>query len=282
MKGHMNVSNEGTNNTMAELKDKLLGAKDEVEMLNNQLMIEKHKADALQQELEDLSREQAQEASLIIARQKEYDQRIAELNSTINRLQNQSSVKNSFSAGIINTLSSSDSEVQKLRNQVTSLSEDLIRQRSKLQLSSTEVQTLRNRLNSALSRAEIAEKAAMAQAYDLESSRLHTKEILKSREKMKVISVKSAFKLDTGRSEVREFIGKVIDTIDIMAVDMGSYFRRDPFARAVFLLYFMILHLWAFCLLIFHAHGTLEPAPDVGPEQLLQHSYRHYEQGGTR
>jgi Chromosome segregation ATPases len=274
----LNLSDEGAMNTIAELKDKLLGAKDEVEMLNNQLMIEKHKAEMLQQELEDLSREQEQEASKAASRQMECDQRIAELNATISKLRSQNSGKNFTGLNSIGGATSvSDSVVQKLQTQVASLSEDRLRYKEKLQYSSTEIQTLRNRLNSALSRAEIAEKAASSQSYYLESDGFRSKERL-SRKKMTVTSIRSALKLDAGRGETREIVGKIIDTIDTVAVDMGSYFRSDPFARGFFLMYLMILHAWAFCLLIFHAHGTLEPAPDVGPEELLKHSYRHYEQ----
>eukprot|EP00557_Chaetoceros_sp_GSL56_P012809 CAMPEP_0176484910 /NCGR_PEP_ID=MMETSP0200_2-20121128/4745_1 /TAXON_ID=947934 /ORGANISM="Chaetoceros sp., Strain GSL56" /LENGTH=759 /DNA_ID=CAMNT_0017881493 /DNA_START=27 /DNA_END=2306 /DNA_ORIENTATION=- len=276
----MDRSDEGKINAVDELKDKLLGAKDEVEMLHNQLMVEKHKADMLQQELEDLSREQAQEASMAAAQQIEYDQRIAELNATISKLQSQKSGKNFNGLSTGNAHSVSDSVVHKLQSQVASLSEDLFRYKEKLQYSSTEIQTLRNRLNSALSRADIAEKAAAAQSYDVESRRFRSKEIL-HRKKMTITSISSAFKLDAGRGEKRETVGKIIDTIDTVVVDMGSYFRSDPFARAVFIFYLMILHVWGFCLLIFHAHGTLEPAPDVGPEQLLKHSYRHYEQAGV-
>eukprot|EP00557_Chaetoceros_sp_GSL56_P009760 CAMPEP_0176478950 /NCGR_PEP_ID=MMETSP0200_2-20121128/1469_1 /TAXON_ID=947934 /ORGANISM="Chaetoceros sp., Strain GSL56" /LENGTH=662 /DNA_ID=CAMNT_0017874941 /DNA_START=5 /DNA_END=1993 /DNA_ORIENTATION=- len=174
----MDRSDEGKINVVAELKDKLLGAKDEVEMLHNQLMVEKHKADMLQQELEDLSREQAQEASMAAAQQIEYDQRIAELNATISKLQSQKSGKNFNGLSTGNAHSVSDSVVHKLQSQVASLSEDLFRYKEKLQYSSTEIQTLRNRLNSALSRADIAEKAAAAQSYDVESRRFRSKEIL--------------------------------------------------------------------------------------------------------
>jgi hypothetical protein len=276
----MDRFDEGAMNAVAELKDKLLGAKDEVEMLHNQLMVEKHKAEMLEQELEDLSREREQEASIAATRQIEYDQRISELNAAISKLQSQNSAKNFSGLGSGSAQSISNSVVQKLQSQVASLSEDLLRYKERLQHSSTEIKTLRNRLNSALSRAEIAEKAASAQSFDLESTRFRSKEML-NRKKMVVTSIRAALKLDVGRGETREIVGKVIDTIDSIAVDMGSYFRRDPFARAIFLMYLMILHLWAFCLLIFHAHGTLEPAPDVGPEQLLKHSYRHYEQTGV-
>jgi len=269
---------EGSGTFIAELRDKLLSAKDEVELLSNQLMIERQKAETLQRELQDITDEQVQETVAVLGREKEYDQRVSELTSTISTLQLKQNFSRHSSSGNVGESSSETNAItQKLRKQVSSLSEDLIRQNAKLQHSSTEIQTLRNRLQSALSRAEIAEKAAQAQVFDIESnSSVRLRNVTNGRNQ--VASIKSAFKLETGRGEIRESIGKVVDTIDIVAVDLGSYFRSDPFARAFFLFYLMILHLWAFFLVVFHAHGTLEPSSDVGPEQLLMHSYRHIEQ----
>jgi len=271
----------GNDNAIAELRDKLLSAKDEVEMLSNQLMIERQKAETLQRELQDVTDEQIQDTAAALARENEYEHRVSDLMSTISTLQLKQNFSRHSSSGNVGESSSETNAItQKLQKEVSSLSEDLIRQSAKLQHSSTEVQTLRNRLQSALSRAEIAEKAAQAQVFDIESNQ-HSNSMRQrngTRGRNKVASIKAAFKLETGQGEVRESIGKVVDTIDIVAVNLGSYFRSDPFARAFFLLYLMILHLWAFFLVIVHAHGTLEPSSDVGPEQLLKHSYRHMEQ----
>jgi hypothetical protein len=273
----------GNANAIAELRDKLLSAKDEVELLSNQLMIERQQAETFQEELQDMTEEQAQETADAIAREKVYDLRVSELSSTISHLQSKQCLSKQSNSGNVGESSSETNAVaQKLQKQVSVLSEDLIRQKSKQQNSSTEIQTLRNRLKSALSRAEIAEKAAQAHAFDIESNQYSNgaRRMNGMRQRNTVTSMKSAFKLDTGEGEIKESIGKVVDTIDIIAVDLGSYFRSDPFSRAFFLLYLMILHLWAFCLVIFHAHGTLEPSSDIGPDQLLTNSYRHIEQTG--
>ena len=35
----------------------------------------------------------------------------------------------------------------------------------------------------------------------------------------------------------------------------GKYLRRNPLARAGFILYLIMIHLWTFVLLFFHAHS---------------------------
>lgn len=267
----------GANSAIAELKDKLLSAKDEVELLSNQLMMEQQKSQTFQNELEDMTREQAEETAETIKMQKDYEHKVSELTNTVARLQSSlSKYTHGSSAG--ESSSESGLMTKKLQKQVSQLSEDLVRQKAKLQNSTTEVQTLKNRLRSAQSRAEVAEKAAQAQVFDIESNSFGRGARQRNfGKKNKVISIKSALNLESGSGEARETLGKIVDIIDMIAVDLGSYFRSDPFARLFFLIYLIILHLWAFCLIIFHAH-RLEPSPDIGPEQLLKHSYRHIEQ----
>ena len=83
-----------------------------------------------------------------------------------------------------------------------------------------------------------------------------------------VRSIRSALKLDGGSGAGG--IGQMVDTVDKFALGTGYYFKTEPIARAFFLVYLFILHLWAFCLVLSHAHGTLEPSADVGPEELLK------------
>jgi len=43
-------------------------------------------------------------------------------------------------------------------------------------------------------------------------------------------------------------------TAQISHLFLGTYLRRNPIARGLFLLYLMMLHLWTLGLLIFHSH----------------------------
>jgi len=220
-----------------------------------------------------------------LARQKQFDRRVADLTVTITRLQ--STHRTSKEEVTLSAGGASNSNKEKeLEMQVASLSEDLIRQRGKLQNASTEVLTLKNRLKSALSRAETAEQAVHAtriiEAHDVErgmgggSNKNRKKYGVRGRKTSS--SIRSALKLNGGRGNARESVGNIVDAIDALSLQTGKFFQSDPLARLIFLLYLVVLHLWAFCLVLFHAHGTLEPASDVGPEQLLKHSYRHQDQ----
>lgn len=44
----------------------------------------------------------------------------------------------------------------------------------------------------------------------------------------------------------------------------GKYLRSNPIARAGFLLYLLLIHLWTFVLFIFHAHGFETVHGDFG------------------
>jgi len=268
---------------LSDLKEKLSSAEAEVDMLNAQVMMERQKAETMQIELVEISEERDEDAEVSLMKQREYDRRVADLSMTINQLQTSQNV---VSGGNDNDSKFSIFEAQekKLQTQISTLSEDLIRQSNKLQNASTEVQTLRNRLKSAISRAEIAESTAQVASnvdiYDVERGTNKMKSKYVRRRKAQT-SIRSALKLDPGSGEMKEGLGVFVEAIDNIALSTGNFFRNDPFARAFFLSYLMILHLWAFCLVLFHAHGTLEPSPDVGPEELLRHSYRHNEQASS-
>ena len=38
-------------------------------------------------------------------------------------------------------------------------------------------------------------------------------------------------------------------------LSLGKYLRRNPLARAGFIFYLILIHLWTFVLLFFHAHS---------------------------
>ena len=318
------------------LQEKLSSAEGEAEMLRAQLVLERQRADTLQGELIEVSNERAGEASAALAKQREHDRRVARLTSTVAQLEayqqrsyrggGSSSTNTTTMDGTMNEKGGGEGEggqendvdvggggtalhlarERKLQDEISSLSEDIIRQRGQLQNANSEVQTLRNRLKSAITRAEYAENAAamasassggggMGDMYDAEmggnvnvnssssmlssSSHKMMKRKYGVRGRKAVTSIRSALKLDGGATgNYSSNIGDMVDSVDRLALGTGHYFKSDPIARAFFLVYLVILHLWAFCLVLFHAHGTLEPSADVGPEELLKHSYRHLEQ----
>lgn len=279
-----------SSNAIEILKEKLTSMADELESMSEHIMLERQRSETLQSELEDIVKERTQDNSVFLTQQKEFDRRIAGLTASNTQLQALLRA-NDRGTGSVSKHDNSivSSEENNLERQISSLSEELVRLRGRFENSSTELLTLRNRLRAALTRADAAEKAAAkAQSdfdvYDVERGSVNQYPGNKVRRRMggrankKVVPLSSAIKLDQGRGDARKAAKTFIDTVDTLAIEVGSYFRNDAIARGFFLLYLLLIHLWAFALVLFHAHGSLEPPADIGPSQLLEHSYRHMEQ----
>jgi len=268
------------------LNDQLSATNEEVETLKVQLMLERERSKTLQQELEDISRERTQELSSSQARQKQYDRKIADLESAMRQLK--SSLRSAKNMQTINT-GQADIEQKELRKEISTLSEELIRQRSKLESASTETLALRNRLRVALARAEDSEKNDFPQTrstiHDIERGNVvgftKVRRRLGERDKLLVPSIRNAIKFDPGRGETKEHIGALIDVLDNWAVDTGAHLRYNPLSRGGFIIYFLILHIWTFSLVIYHTNSGLAQV-NCGevhsPQDLIHNSYRHIEQ----
>ena len=49
-------------------------------------------------------------------------------------------------------------------------------------------------------------------------------------------------------------VAKAIDVVDKLPLRTGSFLSREPLARLFFLIYLVLLHLWALFILSFHTH----------------------------
>ena len=160
----------------ANLKAMLEDSQDEIETLRAQLGLERRRCSTLHTELQDLSKEQADELSSAHAKQRQYERKISDLTTVIAKLQ--SSLRRATlgegdddalilrlddegSKGASGLQYSGDEkkETDHLRKQITSLSEKVFEQQTKLDLTKGEVSTLKNRLRSAAMRADAAEKS---------------------------------------------------------------------------------------------------------------------------
>jgi hypothetical protein len=65
----------------------------------------------------------------------------------------------------------------------------------------------------------------------------------------------------TVRGTVMDQLAKTVDGLDQWLAETGTILKREPLARAAFIVYIVILHLWCFALVSFHAveseHGDL-------------------------
>jgi hypothetical protein len=253
----------------------------EVENLHAQLSHEKQRNDTLKHELQDVSREYTEEATVIHSRQQQHDRHDAELSQTISRLK--AELRESRSTTRKDSASSDlgNDEDDDLR-QIKSLSEEVLRQREKVSSSSSEISALKSRLKVALGRAAQAEAAAEAPRdnsdfLDVERAPLSGNGTTrrrggghKSSNATDGGSMRAALHLDTlGAGSQR--VGKSLDALDKFLVESGKCLRYNPMARIMFIVYLLMLHLWTFLLLFVHAHTFEDVHGDFGAGGMQAH-----------
>jgi len=166
-------------NDNVNYKDRWEQATEELENIQVQLNLEVQRREALQGQLQEISQERAEEASMEQARQQQHDRKVAELESAVSRLQaslrsyesgqvaNGNSITNA--RGDSNLVQSEDSpapsaqqldrQLEEAKREISKLSEQLLRQQGVAENSKSEILALKGRLQAAVARAEEAEKA---------------------------------------------------------------------------------------------------------------------------
>ena len=245
--------------------------------------------ETFQQELQEITQERTEEASSIHAKQKQHDRQVADMTAQISRLQAslRDLKRTPSSTGNGNgTDGASESEVADLKKRVATLSQLVVQHQSKIDDSKVEISTLRSRLRTTTSRAEAAEKAMTMSGNatdlsELERGGTYTSKMRRRRgrpsPKSRSTSIRSVMKLDAGRggSEAHEQLGIAIDALDRWSFETGAYLRTDPLARGLFLLYLVLLHMWALFLLFYHVHNDLDAGAysagvGHGPHAMMQ------------
>eukprot|EP00980_Cylindrotheca_fusiformis_P017617 scaffold5517_cov135-Cylindrotheca_fusiformis.AAC.47 len=269
---------------------------------------------ALHQELREMSKETTLEASTVHAKQLHYERKVADLELKISKLERDKSRSESTGVNPIEAhMGGSDQEMAK---QVKVLSEEIMRLREKISNQNSELLALKNRLQTAVNRAlKAEEELALASAegndgtYDSMEKAKGPPGLGRRRKGGTTAtgSIRSAMQLNLGQGERTEQIGKVIDVVDSFAVTTGKarklasnvsnclsqqccsrhtgkYLRRNPLARAGFVFYLVLMHLWTFVLLFLHAHSFETDHADFaalahGPHAVLQKSKDISQQG---
>eukprot|EP00934_Nitzschia_sp_Nitz4_P001069 Nitzschia sp. Nitz4//scaffold22_size323478//119997//122571//NITZ4_000523-RA/size323478-augustus-gene-0.196-mRNA-1//1//CDS//3329542983//1069//frame0 len=262
----------------AALKAHAQALEGELDLARSQLQLEKERCDALRNELKGTT----QETVVMHSKHVEHRLQVAELESTISKLQAEltEAKKQAASNSKDNSASASKVDEETLQH-VRELSEEVLRLREKLAGSSSESKTLRMRLQAATQRANKAEDDLAAARTVSRSGSFDDMERATGPTRRRKggaangSSMRSAMRLGSGQGERTEQIGKVVDAVDSFAVTTGKYLRRNPLARASFILYLVMVHLWTFVVLFFHAHNFedhhLVPGAElgVGPHALV-------------
>merc|ERR1712137_1349765 len=137
-------------------------------------------------------------------------------------------------------------------HQVKLLSEEVVRLRDKIANHNSENLAMKSRLKAAVDRTnrleEELQSTKSSQNNDVLTSEFlrGNKTTVKGRRRhvgsSKSASMRSAMLLNSSQGERTEKIGQVVDQIDSFAASTGKYLRRNPFARAGFIFYLVMIH----------------------------------------
>ncbi|CAB9515527.1 expressed unknown protein [Seminavis robusta] len=252
----------------------------DLETAQANLDLERQRTEALQRELKDISNERTEEATNHRMRQNKYDRQISELTLQVSRLQQQASADDGGSGNAKGSTKDESSEVHALRGQIKELSEEILLRREKMGSYSSEIAAMKSRLKTALDRAEKAEVALEETLAGQSSDSLDRMERASpssgntmrrrggGRPNSGTTTISAAMKLEGGGK-------KAVDALDTFSVSTGKYLRANPFARAAFISYLVMLHLWTFVVIFFHAHNFEDMHRDTmdmphGPDALMR------------
>lgn len=269
-------------------KDKYVAAAEELETLKVQFSLETQRREALQEELNDIAKERSEEASNAQARQRLHDRKVAELESSLARLQatmRDQKAKIGKNKELFDTHDPDPSilsqELQDAKREIENLSTQLLRHQTMAEVSKSEVLALKGRLQAATNRAEQAEQSlqlanstavhpviAHNHMYNMEAGGGIVggarRRIKGGTSSSRTRTLRSALHMSPGRNSnpLVEQLVTTLEALDHWMVDTGSFLRHEPLARLALMLYFIILHLWSFALVVFHT--TEQPHADFG------------------
>mmetsp|Transcript_9078 Transcript_9078/g.21583 ORF Transcript_9078/g.21583 Transcript_9078/m.21583 type:complete len:821 (+) Transcript_9078:71-2533(+) len=275
-------------------KEKYEAAIEESDTLRVQLNMETQRRAALENEVNEISKERSEEISLAQAKQLQQDRKVADLETNIAHLKSSLhslKVKNSESSleNNIGKNDGSNDEIQEARHEIAKLSDQLIRHQRMAESSKSEILALKGRLQSATSRAEAAERSLLTaqstseyparRSFDVENAGFSSSRRRIKGARRRPVSVgrtiRASLNLDHGAlSNIMEQIVSTIDALDKWMVETGGLMRNEPLARLGFLAYLVTLHLWTFGLVIFHTVET--PHGDFGTMDANPRHWRNH------
>ena len=237
----------------------------ELQELQKDHTMEKEKGETLLQELSTLQTQHTGEI-------KQYQSQLSQLQQ---KLHTQSPSK---ASKIITTTD----ETKNYNEQVQQIQSQLLKEKQSKEHLKGEITTLKKRLRSALQRANTSE-TALQELQQQQPKVSHRSS--HGNEKKKVPSMKKALKWESGRGQLKDWLGSIVDVLDTWSVELGAFLKHQPLARLGFVCYLTSLHMYIFFLLFFHIHsihsihGTpAEEGTSHGPHAALQRSYRQIEQ----
>lgn len=150
-------------------------------------------------------------------------------------------------------------ELEEARKEVTTLSDQLVRQKGLTETTKSEVLALNGRLQVATARAEAAERMAhkdSGASADLEVGTATRRRRVKGGRarfgQLPTRSIRHSVGLRFGNSPFQQQVGATLDALDTWLLETGHLMRNEPLARLALAMYIVILHLWCFGLIAYH------------------------------
>jgi len=247
------------------LEARISALESNLQTANSHLAIEKERSETLQTQLRSFSNETTQEATIVHAKEIQYDRQIADMAITISKLEVKVRQYEKALPNKSNTPVDSLND-QKMPEQIKVLSEEVVRLRDKIANHNSESLATKNRLKEAVVRSnKLEEELQIAKIssnsdgviYDSTVQGHNTASGGRRRNfgASSNGSIRTAMLLNSSRGDRTEQIGQAVDQLDSFAASTGKYLRKNPLARAGFIFYLISIHLWTFVLLFFHAHS---------------------------
>ena len=257
---------------------------EELDNTKAQLSLSNQKCEALHEELRLIYRERTEEVEATQEKEREYDQRVAQLKTKISHVEasfrEYKAVSGDLTVGPHSSGSTSlpsDSEasaqngekvrqltrdLDKSRRQIASLSDQLLRQQGLTESAKSEVLALRGRLQSAKTRAEAAEAASSNGGIcELDSGGVgygaHNRQQRRVKSGRGGIhrvgrTMRSTLGLRVVENSNLEQVAITVDAIDLWMLQTGTVLKHEPVARIALLFYLLMVHLWCFGLVCLH------------------------------
>jgi hypothetical protein len=293
--GHNNAPSSSSDAPKGEYSrdERFILVKEELETVQTQLVLERQRTQALQDEIEEIAKERTSELRFSKEQNRAYDQQIEELRAQVAHLESQIRTSNQGTNQNFNLEDSDDAFVASLQRElsnakqnIASVSDQLVHQQFLSEQAKSEVLALRGRLQSATMRADEAERSLTRVDTDLDGdSRLYEIEAggyyagSKARRRIKrdagfrnttygsryrilsTRSVSAALGLrGTGNQQIHQ-IAMTLDALDSWMLETTDILRHEPLVRIGLVTYFLVVHMWCFGLVFFHTmaseHGDL-------------------------
>lgn len=224
--------------TEGQLQNEIDSLQDEMRNLQEQLSSEQRRREEAEQELNKLKQEMKYSSEELLHQKMQFQNRLHDRDTEIERLRNQLTTK---------TVSTSQAE---LENRLHSLTESLIQKQTLVEALSTE----KNSLFLQLERLENNYKELQACTSRAATTSVHMNEEDDVRQRLPYYMKESPMDNNMTRR-----VKMAANSIDKFSVRLGVFLRRYPMARIFVIVYMCLLHLWVMIVLLTYQpemHGS--------------------------